>query len=73
MKKVSYAEMAKLVNENCKDVRAGKDFWYGGAVCLYIYWKTEEAKNKAIEFVQKNYRTTSNYNFLIATGKMSSL
>lgn len=70
MKKVSYAEMAKLVNENCKDVKAGKDFWYGGAVCLYIYWKTEEARDKAIAFVHENYRTTSNYHFLIATSRM---
>lgn len=72
MKKVSYAEMAKLVNENCKDVIADKGFWYAGAVCLYIYWKTEEARNKAIEFIRE-YRTTSNYHFLIATGKMISL
>ena len=73
MKKVSYDKMAKLVNENCKDVRADKGFWYGGAVCLYIYWKTEEAGDKAIAFVRENYRTTSNCHFLIASSKLSSL
>ena len=70
MEKVSYVKIAKLVNENCKDVRARKDFWYGGAVCLYIYWKTEEARDKALEFVRENYRTTSGNGFLIATNKL---
>lgn len=73
MKKVSYEEMAKLVNENCKDVRAAKGFWYGGVVCLYIYWTNKEAKDKAMEFINENYRTKSNYSFLIATCKMLSL
>lgn len=69
MKKVSYEKMAKLVNENCKDVKAGKGFWYAGAVCLYIYWKTEEARDKALAFVHE-YKTTSGNGFLIAMNRM---
>ena len=69
MKKVSYEKMAKLVNENCKGVTAKKSFWYGGAVCLKLYWRKEEDKETAVKFVN-SYRTTSGNGFLIAMNRV---